>query len=100
MERKSRSIPIDDLSTRAKSSVEKALAGHKTLKLDDFQFGLLPDPGVIGFVIREEALARANAADFSKLATAVVSDLGELTNGAEPIVLLRDPGGTMGYFPV
>lgn len=100
MERKPQGVPIDELSKRAKASVEKALSGHAALKIDDFQFGFLPDPGVIGFVIRDEALGRANAADFSNLATTVVSDLGDLTNGAGPVVLLKPPGGTMGYFPV
>ncbi|MCW2308942.1 hypothetical protein [Rhodobium gokarnense] len=91
---------MEQLGERAKEAVAKALAGQSALTVKDLEFGFLPDPGIVGFIIRDDALGKARAADLSKLASGVVSGLGDLAGGAEPVVLLRDRGGTMGYFPV
>lgn len=96
---RAKNISIDELNERVKKSVSLALEKHPNFKLDNIELSFLPDPGIIGYRLRDGMLDQFKASELSDFANVLTADLGDFTRGANPVVLIHNGGATMGYFP-
>ena len=97
---KPKNIPIDELSQRARSVVESTISKHPSINAADLEFSFLPDPGIIGFILQDDALKNVKAVELSALADDIASGLGDFASGANAVALIDKGGATTGHFPI
>jgi hypothetical protein len=98
------SISVGEISKAARTSVEKALTGHKATfpVIPDHRIGFVPPYWWYGFVIYDAQLDKLGLGEAQKLATEVhhgIAGSVASVKGGKPGVLLGDGNLTIGFAP-
>lgn len=91
------SVSIADLTKKVRDAVDAVRKDHAHLTTGTLEVSFVPQPGIIGFVIQEEAIGGRSFAEVSKLATQIGQKVGPLAGPAN--ILLRDKHIIVGFFP-
>jgi len=94
------SISVRDLSSQLKTAVEAALKANAGFAGVEADIRYVPNPGIIGFILRDPQLDNRQFSELSKLAGDVTSKLPQVGAKSQPAFLIRDGGIIVGFFPV
>lgn len=93
---KPNAIALKDLESRLSAAVAGAVKANPALKLGAPEIGYHPDPGIIGFILKDKDIFAANARSLKGVAAAIAKEAGGL---GEPATVIYDKKILMGYFP-
>ncbi|MDQ0324365.1 hypothetical protein J2R99_000214 [Rhodopseudomonas julia] len=96
---RAKSISVRDLSGKLNEAVAGALKESRNLADVDFKIALVPGPGIIGFILREDVLRGREFEEVGKLASTVGSRFEGTFGKAQAAMVIGDGGITVGFWP-
>ncbi|WP_128292834.1 hypothetical protein [Afifella aestuarii] len=97
--KRAKSISVRDLSGKLNEAVAEALKESRNLAEADFKVALVPGPGIIGFILRDDILKGREFAEIGKIASTVGSRFEGAFGKAHAAMVIGDGGITVGFWP-